>query len=113
MMKILITSGRFVGSIRKKSLLKGLPASLFLLTFLFTASCFNTALNNKRESGLTVSNDGHSLIKDGKPFFWLGDTGWLILKESPENIDTYFSNRVKNGFNVIQLMITRRMFNDE
>ena len=28
---------------------------------------------------LTISDNKHYLLEDGKPFFWLGDTGWLIF----------------------------------
>jgi hypothetical protein len=41
----------------------------------------------------------------GKPFFWLGDTGWLLFSKlsRPEAI-AYLNNRANNGFNVIQVM---------
>jgi len=41
----------------------------------------------------------------GKPFFWLGDTGWLLFsKMNREDAETYLENRRKLGFNVIQVM---------
>ncbi len=113
MMTTGVTSFKYVPAMSTKNLLRAFYNFLLILTFLFTASCLNTGMNDRVSDGLTVSSDGHSLMKNGKPFFWLGDTGWLILKETPENIDTYFGNRKKNGFNVIQIMVTRRMFNDE
>lgn len=96
-----------------KNIVRIFTNALLTFTILFTVSCLNTGKNDKGRPGLRVSSEGHSLLRDGKPFLWLGDTGWLILKESPENIDKYFSNRIKNRFNVIQLMVTRRMFNDK
>ncbi len=43
---------------------------------------------------------------DGNPFFWLGDTGWLLFtKLSREEAATYLENRAKKGFNVIQVMV--------
>jgi len=43
---------------------------------------------------------------DGKPFFWLGDTGWLLFTKltTPET-DQYLTDRKNKGFNVIQVMI--------
>jgi hypothetical protein len=43
---------------------------------------------------------------DGKPFFWLGDTGWLLLsKLNREEAIKYLDARAKQGFNVIQVMV--------
>jgi hypothetical protein len=43
---------------------------------------------------------------DGKPFFWLGDTGWLLfVKTSREEAIQYLETRKQQGFNVIQVMI--------
>lgn len=52
---------------------------------------------------LKVSPDGHSMVKeDWTPFFWMGDTGWFIRAIPPDDVELYLSNRVKNGFIVIQ-----------
>lgn len=41
---------------------------------------------------------------DGAPFFWLGDTAWLMpQKLTRDEIRTYFANRAAKGFNVVQL----------
>ncbi|WNH11466.1 glycoside hydrolase family 140 protein [Thalassobellus suaedae] len=55
---------------------------------------------------LEVSNNGHYFqTEDGKPFFWLGDTGWLTFKKlNRDEIKTYFQDRKAKGFNVIQIM---------
>ena len=43
---------------------------------------------------------------DGKPFFWLGDTGWLFFtKCSREESLYYLDTRKEQGFNVIQVMV--------
>src|SRR2546430_729388 len=56
---------------------------------------------------LRVSKNHRYLqTKDGEPFFWLGDTGWLLFtKLNNEQTDLYFSDRQQKGFNVIQVMI--------
>ena len=43
---------------------------------------------------------------DGKPFFWLGDTGWLLfVKCNREDAISYLDTRKAQGFNVIQVMV--------
>lgn len=56
---------------------------------------------------LRVSPDGHFLMTEkGAPFFWLGDTGWLLLSRlTTEQAGQYFDNRHEKGFNVIQVMV--------
>lgn len=56
---------------------------------------------------LKVSEDHRYLVtEDGKPFFWLGDTGWLLFgKLNREEADQYLEQRKKQGFNVIQVMV--------
>ncbi|MDB4582153.1 glycoside hydrolase family 140 protein [Draconibacterium sp.] len=56
---------------------------------------------------LKVSDNGRYLqYQDGKPFFWLGDTGWLLFsKVNREEADNYLTDRADKGFNVIQVMV--------
>ena len=43
---------------------------------------------------------------DGMPFFWLGDTGWLLfIKCKREDAIKYLDDRKQKGFNVIQVML--------
>lgn len=53
---------------------------------------------------LVVTPNGHYLqFKDGKPFFWLGDTAWeLFHRLNLTEIKQYLDNRAAKGFNVIQ-----------
>lgn len=42
----------------------------------------------------------------GKPFFWLGDTGWLLfVKCTREDAIRYLDARKKQGFNLVQVMV--------
>ncbi|WP_211481754.1 glycoside hydrolase family 140 protein [Arachidicoccus rhizosphaerae] len=53
-------------------------------------------------------SDNHRYFVDqsGKPFFWLGDTGWLILSKLRQGqVDSYLEDRADKGFNVIQVMV--------
>jgi len=45
---------------------------------------------------------------DGKPFFWLGDTAWLLFQNaSKEETTRYLDDRKRKGFNVVQVMVLR------
>ncbi|HEY4109191.1 glycoside hydrolase family 140 protein [Puia sp.] len=58
-------------------------------------------------SRLRVSPDKHFFqTEKGEPFFWLGDTGWLLLTRlTREQTGKYLEDRHKKGFNVIQVML--------
>ena len=53
---------------------------------------------------LQVSENKRFLqTRDGKPFFWLGDTAWeLFHRLNREEADLYLKNRADKGFTVIQ-----------
>jgi hypothetical protein len=53
---------------------------------------------------LRISEDKiHLVKKDGKPFFWLGDTGWeLFHRLNRDEAKEYLQNRADKGFTVIQ-----------
>src|SRR5687767_5173669 len=43
---------------------------------------------------------------NNQPFFWLGDTGWLLfIKCNREEIVQYLQIRKEQGFNVVQVMV--------
>jgi hypothetical protein len=54
-----------------------------------------------------VSSNGHFFQDaDGNPFFWLGDTGWLLFQKLDRaEAERYLENRRQKGFNVIQAMV--------
>lgn len=58
---------------------------------------------------IAVSPDGHFLRdQDGKPFFWLADTAWLMFsKLTDADIDRYLEDRRAKGFTVVQVMLLR------
>jgi|SRR5215207_1524242 len=54
----------------------------------------------------TVSPDRHFLLKNGKPFFWLGDTAWeLFHRLNREEADRYLKKRSEQGFTIIQAVV--------
>lgn len=53
---------------------------------------------------LEISENGRFLLhSDGRPFFWLADTGWeLFHRASREDARLYLDTRAEQGFTVIQ-----------
>ena len=59
---------------------------------------------------LHVSGNGRYLMEGESPFFWLGDTAWLMLQKlGEEEIRIYLRNRKEKGFNVIQTVLAHTL----
>jgi hypothetical protein len=44
--------------------------------------------------------------QQGRPFFWLGDTAWLLgTKLKRDEVNRYMENRHQKGFTVVQMMV--------
>jgi hypothetical protein len=84
--------------------------SLFLTCLLLFTYC-NTVIDKKLCPPLQISENKRFLVTDsGEPFFWLGDTGWLIFtKLTREEAEKYFEDRHQKGFNVIQAMVIQNV----
>jgi hypothetical protein len=56
-----------------------------------------------------VSPDGRYFVdQQGKPFFYLGDTAWLIFQRlNQAEVDEYLRDRADKGFTVIQAYVLR------
>ena len=76
-----------------------------LIVLLFN-SC-NTNKENNLTPRLKVSENHRFLATENNdPFFWLGDTGWLLfIKLTREETENYLEIRRLQGFNVIQVMV--------
>ncbi len=54
----------------------------------------------------SVSANKRFLLKEGKPFFWLGDTAWeLFHRLNRTEADSYLKKRNEQGFTVIQAVV--------
>jgi Protein of unknown function (DUF4038) len=74
--------------------MKGLLALIYCLIFLQLSALFQPSPN------------GHYLLRDGKDFFWLGDTGWVLFhRMNREQADQYLKTRSRQGFTVIQAVV--------
>ena len=51
---------------------------------------------------LTLSKDRRYFLRNGEPFFWLGDTAWLLFQKLTfEEAMVYLKNRAEKGFSVV------------
>jgi hypothetical protein len=78
---------------------------ILLLTVAFESIYAQPVKSDKGK--LTVSDNGRYLCyEDGTPFFWLGDTGWLLgINLNREEAEHYMNTRRDQGFNVVQMML--------
>ena len=58
---------------------------------------------------LQVSRNGRCFVdQDGNPFFYLGDTAWLLFQRlDREEVEKYLKDRAGKGFTVIQAYVIR------
>lgn len=80
------------------------PTVEYMLAFLDKTLKANQS--NESLPKLEVSANKRYLTSGGHPFFWLGDTGWLLLNKL-NRVETgkYLEDRKQKGFNVIQVML--------
>lgn len=81
---------------------------LYLILIMFFATVAAAGATHPWDNGrLEVSKNGRFLLhSNGRPFFWLADTGWLL----PERLDRdeaeyYLSRCAEAGYNVVQIQV--------
>lgn len=59
---------------------------------------------------LGISENGKYFTEGDKPFFWLGDTAWLMLQKlTEEEVYVYLRNRKELSYNVIQTVLAHSL----
>ena len=85
--------------------MKSVSKILAIAVMLF-ATCSGPNMNNGMLLLRVSENNRFIVTEDGQPFFWLGDTGWLLFKKLDRNeAEQYLEDRRSKGFNVIQVMV--------
>ncbi len=76
-------------------------------TLLLFCLSFNAETSTESCPELRISDNKRFIVtKTGDPFFWSGDTGWLLFtKLNREEAEKYLEDRRQKGFNVIQVMV--------
>ena len=76
--------------------------SIYMIRLLFVFA-FILTWSTSTFGQFQVSENRRFITRDGKPFFWLGDTAWeLFHRLSKEDATYYFKKRSEQGFTVIQ-----------
>ena len=80
--------------------------SIMALIILSCLAC-KDEISHQPVGSLKVSENGRFLQdSSAHPFFWLGDTGWLLFKKlDRQEAERYLENRRQKGFNVIQVIV--------
>lgn len=84
---------------------------LLLWGFILIAGCSRVHMcscHKPWDNGRLMVSENHRFLQfeNGKPFFWLADTGWLMFSRlDRDEIETYLEDRRQKGYNVIQVMV--------
>lgn len=90
--------------------MKKLQIPLILLAIVLTISACTPTVKTEEKKGLPAlrvsENQRYLVTENGDPFFWLGDTGWLLFsKLDRADAEKYLTDRADKGYNVIQIMV--------
>lgn len=92
-----------------KRLLAGTALAGLLLASLASSNSRHAGWSPAAAGGtqaLRVSDNGRYFVRNGKPFFWLGDTAWsLFTLYTPQEAEEYLRHRRQQGFTVVHTMI--------
>jgi hypothetical protein len=93
-----------VTAIKKKAQARGTSFIAAALIALIAMTVCLVAYPQQQAEVFKVESAGRYLLDPkGKPFFWLGDTAWLLCHRTRrEDVELYLQTRAKQGFTVIQ-----------
>ena len=79
---------------------------LFLLSIKSNEQLRADQATSQSNEFLRVSENGRYFVRNGKPFFWLGDAVWsLAVLYTKEEAGVYLEHRRQQGFNIFQVML--------
>src|SRR5512143_1073986 len=102
------TAEKVVASVRRRALCL-LALALPIVVCGGAAAADTTPAHSVKDLKLRVSANGRYFVdQEGKPFFYLGDTCWLLFQRpNREELDEYLKDRAAKGFTVIQAYVIR------
>ena len=86
-----------------------LATGLVLVICGSSAAAAEAPIHSVKDLKLKVSANGRYFVDQrGEPFFYLGDTCWLLFQRpNHEELDEYLKDRVAKGFTVMQAYVVR------
>ena len=79
---------------------------LRIIIIVLLVQVFNKSIAQQLPVIKISANKRYFITGTNTPFFWLGDTGWLLfIKLNREEVIKYLDDRKEKGFNVIQVMV--------
>ncbi|MFM2394030.1 MAG: hypothetical protein RLZZ546_2012 [Bacteroidota bacterium] len=77
-----------------------------MIRYIILGFCCLLSMFVKAQNLKIAENKRFFTTQKGKPFFWQGDTGWLLfIKLTREEAIQYLDDRAAKGFNVIQAIL--------
>jgi hypothetical protein len=92
-----------------KTIIEKLPIIRAALILILSTFIVNVGIaQSKGTPVIKISENGHYFLdKNGKPLFWQGDTEWELFRYlTARDAKALLAERKKQGFNVIQVMVT-------
>src|SRR5215813_4858847 len=72
----------------------------------YTGFLAGIAIAGALAAGPQLTTNGRYFVRNGEPFFWLGDTAWTIANlYTPAEAEEYLDHRARQGFSVINVMM--------
>ena len=80
--------------------------TIISIVLFLCAATISLAQNSGKRQLKISTNQRYFTDQNGNPFFWLGDTGWLLFsKLDRSEAEQYLEDRRKKGFDVVQVMV--------
>lgn len=90
----------------KKNMLR--PTSIMMLIVMMTFNYISTSAQRPWDNGALRVSDNRRFLQhsNGRPFFWLADTGWLLPERLNRDETQYYLKLCHEaGFNVVQVQV--------
>ena len=72
----------------------------------YTGLLAGIVLASTLAGGSVLNTNGRYFVRNGEPFFWLGDTAWTIANlYTPAEAEEYLDHRARQGFTIINVMM--------
>ncbi len=92
--------------------IKNISLLVFMLVLACNIQAEKEVVYKPWENGKLIVSENHHYLEqaNGTPFFWMGDTGWLMPERLNRDEVEYYLNRAhKAGYNVVQIQVLNQI----